>query len=67
MRHVDYIIMTDVGLFFTLLGYEIISLGMKPDAQDPQRLEKWYKALKLYRWGGPVIFVCGLLLWLFSP
>ena len=67
MRHIDFIIMTCVGLFFTLVGFEILSLGLKPDVLDTHRLEKWKKTQMFYRWGGPVIFVCGLLLWLFSP
>ena len=64
-NRIDFIIMAAVGVFFTLLGFEIISFG-KPDSLDTERLKKWQSAQKFYRLGGPVIFVCGVVLWLFN-
>lgn len=55
--------MTVIGVFFTLQGYEVICIG-KPGAGDFHRLKSWQKAQAFYRWGGPLITVGGIVLWL---
>jgi hypothetical protein len=62
----DFIIMTAVGVFATLQEFELISIAKRPDSSDTLRFAKWQKAQRFYRWGGPIIIVCGLTLWLFS-
>ena len=61
----EFIIMIVIGVFFTLQGYEIISIG-KPGPGDSHRLGSWQKAQTFYRWGGPLIAIGGIALWVFS-
>jgi hypothetical protein len=66
MKHIDSIIMACVGLFATLQGFEVICFAKKPDASDTQKVKKWQQTQRIYRWAGPVAFICGLLLWFLS-
>lgn len=65
MEDISPIIIAVAGLLFTLQGYEVLRLlAREPDASETEKLAKWQKAQSFYRWGGPVMFVCGVLLWL---
>jgi hypothetical protein len=65
-NQMEFIIMTIIGVFFTLQGYEVISIGKQAASADVRRLEKWQQAQRLYRWLGPVATIGGLALWMFS-
>lgn len=60
----ESLIIAAAGLLFTLQGYEVLRLLAKePDASETEKMAKWERAQRFYRWGGPVMFICGLLLW----
>ena len=59
-EQINGIITIAIGIFFTLAGFEVVSLGKKPPDWDPPRLDRWEKTQKLYRYGGPIIIAGGI-------
>ena len=65
-KEFDSLIIVDLGVFATLQGYELLCFGKKPDIFKVDRMARWKKAQKFFRWAGPTMIFGGFALWLFS-